>query len=122
MNPIRKSQRKTNNNCPCCGFEVPSNILFCERCGMRIHINQSNNKSTLRSTYIFHNEQDYENAKNAIYYGNHDIYNKLDWYGSSYSYNNECVWVVKLYDDLTQEELEWAVCRIREHRGQYYQD
>ena len=78
-------------------------------------------KTNLRSIYIFILEQDYDNCKSAIWYANRDVYNKLDWYGSSSAYGHDCCWVVKLYDNLTQDELEWVVGRIREHRGQYYQ-
>lgn len=81
----------------------------------------SETKANLRSIYIFLQEQDYNDCKNAIYYGNYDIYNKLDWYGDSSAYGYDCCWVVKLYDNLTQVELEWVVGRIREHGGQYYQ-
>lgn len=78
-------------------------------------------KESLRSIYIFLREQDYNNAKDAIWYGNREIHSKLEWYGHSCSYGYDSAWVVKLYDNLTQEEIEWAVGRIREHGGQYYQ-
>lgn len=78
-------------------------------------------KKCIRSIYVFIAEQDYNNAQNAIRYGNYDIYNKLEWYGKSSAYGYDNTWVVKLYDDLNQEEVEWAVGRIREQNGQYYQ-
>ncbi len=78
-------------------------------------------KANLRSIYVFLREQDYEDFKNKVWYENRDIYNKLDWYGSSGAYRYEKCWVVKLYDDLTAVELEWTVDRIREFHGQYYQ-
>lgn len=78
-------------------------------------------KANLRSIYLFLREQDYESFKSAAWYGNRDVYNKIDWYGDSGAYGYDRCWVVKLYDDLTQEELEWAVGRIREFGGRYYQ-
>lgn len=80
-------------------------------------------KANLRSLYIFYLERDYENAKDAIYYGNRTIYDKLEWYGSWPNINgHDYVWRVDLYDNLTQEELEYAVGRIREHNGLYYKE
>lgn len=80
-------------------------------------------KANLRSRYIFYYERDYENAKEAIYYSNRTIYDKLYWYGDwGYTNGHDHVWRVDLYDDLTQEELEFAVGHIREHNGQYYKD
>ena len=80
-------------------------------------------KANLRSRYIFYFEQDYENAKDAIYYGNRTIYDKLYWYGDwGYTNGHDHAWRVDLYEDLTQEELEYAVGHIREHNGQYYKD
>lgn len=89
--------------------------------------NQFNNghkpKANLRSRYIFYEERDFNNAKNAIYYGNRSIYDKLDWYGSWSNINGrDCVWRVDLFDNLTQDELEYAVGHIREHNGRYYKD
>lgn len=89
--------------------------------------NQYNNravsKANLRSRYIFYYERDYENAKDAIYYGNRTIYDKLYWYGDwGYTNGHDHAWRVDLYDDLTQEELEYAVGHIREHNGLYYKD
>lgn len=80
-------------------------------------------KANLRSRYIFYDERDYENAKDAIYYGNRNIYDKLEWYGDwSNIHGHDYVWRVDLYDNLTQEELEYAVGHIREHNGLYYKD
>ena len=80
-------------------------------------------KANLRSRYIFYFERDYENAKDAIYYGNRTIYDKLYWYGDwGYTNGHDHAWRVDLYDDLTQEELEYAVGHIREHNGLYYKD
>lgn len=109
--------------CPICGGNVIDNELFCSHCGMRASFSSmiSRAKANLRSTYIFHREKDYNDVKDAVWYGNRDIYNKLDWYGDSSAYDYDCVWVIKIYDNLTQEELEWVVGRIREHGGQYYQ-
>ena len=118
---------KSANSCPICGNEVPVSELFCERCGMRIHNHQgyryNNSKANLRSRYIFYNESDYNNAKDAIYYGNRIVYDKLYWYGDWGNTNgHDHAWRVDLYDDLTQEELEYAVGRIREHCGIFYID
>ena len=117
---------KTHTCCPICGSDVFAGELFCEICGMRIHSHQSHksiSKANLRSRYIFYLERDYENAKEAIYYGNRSIYNKLEWYGSWSNINgHDYVWRVDLYDNLTQEELEYAVGHIREHNGLYYKD
>lgn len=45
------------------------------------------------------------------------------WYGDwGYTNGHDHAWRVDLYDDLTQEELEYAVGHIREHNGQYYKD
>lgn len=83
----------------------------------------AHSKVNLRSRYIFYEERDFNNAKDAIYYGNRSIYDKLDWYGSWSNINGrDCVWRVDLFDDLTQDELEYAVGHIREHNGQYYKD
>ena len=80
-------------------------------------------KANLRSRYIFYLERDYDNAKDAIYYGNRIVYNKLEWYGDWTNINgHDHVWRVDLYDNLTQEELEWTVGHIREHNGLYYKD
>ena len=85
--------------------------------------NKYASKANLRSRYIFYIERDYKNAKDAIYYGNRTIYDKLEWYGSWSNINGQdYVWRVDLYDNLTQEELEYAVGHIREHNGQYYKD
>lgn len=78
-------------------------------------------KANLRSTYLFYDERDYNNAKDAIWNGNSQIHNKLYWYGDwGYVNGHDHAWRVDLYDDLTQEELEWVVGHIREHSGQYY--
>lgn len=112
--------------CPICGSDVLVGELFCEKCGMRIHSHQSHksiSKANLRSRYIFYLERDYENAKDAIYYGNRTIYDKLYWYGDwGYTNGHDHAWRVDLYDDLLQEELEYAVGHIREHNGLYYKD
>lgn len=112
--------------CPICGSNVIVGELFCEKCGMRIHSHQYHKyaaKANLRSRYIFYLERDYKNAKDAIYYGNRTIYDKLEWYGSWSNINGyDYVWRVDLYDNLTQEELEYAVGHIREHNGLYYKD
>ena len=112
--------------CPICGSNVIVGELFCEKCGMRIHSHQYHKypaKANLRSRYIFYLERDYKNAKDAIYYGNRTIYDKLEWYGSWSNINgHDYVWRVDLYDNLTQEELEYAVGHIREHNGLYYKD
>ena len=110
--------------CPICGNQVISGVLFCEMCGMRIHNHQCGNsvsKANFRSTYLFYDERDYNNARDAIYGGNSTIYYKLDWRGD-YGYVNghDHAWRVDLFDDLTPEELDWVVGRIREHRGTYY--
>lgn len=85
--------------------------------------NKYASKANLRSRYIFYYERDYENAKDAIYYGNRTIYDKLYWYGDwGYTNGHDHAWRVDLYDDLTQEELEYAVGHIREHNGLYYKD
>lgn len=117
---------KSPDSCPICGSEVPTSDLFCEKCGMRIHNHQGrkyNSKANLRSRYIFYNESDYNNAKDSIYYGNRIVYDKLYWYGDwGYTNGHDHAWRVDLYDDLTQEELEYAVGRIREHCGIFYID
>ena len=117
---------KCGNSCPICGAEVSISELFCEKCGMRIHSHQSHksiSKANLRSRYIFYLERDYENAKDAIYYANRTIYDKLYWYGDwGYTNGHDHAWRVDLYDDLLQEELEFAVGHIREHNGLYYKD
>ncbi len=80
-------------------------------------------KANLRSRYVFYDERDYNNAKDALYYGNRTIYDKLYWYGDwGYTNGHDHAWRVDLYDDLTQEELEFAVGHIREHNGRYYKD
>lgn len=129
---IRINKYKDTHNsesliqCSICGNSVAIGELFCEKCGMRIHSHQcrkSISKANLRSRYIFYLERDYENAKDAIYYGNRTIYDKLYWYGDwGYTNGHDHVWRVDLYDDLTQEELEYAVGHIREHNGLYYKD
>ena len=87
---IRINKYKDTHNsesltqCSICGNSVAIGELFCEKCGMRIHSHQcrkSISKANLRSRYIFYLERDYENAKDAIYYGNRTIYDKLYWYG-----------------------------------------
>lgn len=118
---------KSLTRCPICGSDVSVGELFCEKCGMRIHSHQYNKsvalKANLRSRYIFYSERDYENAKDAIYYGNRTIYDKLYWYGDwGYTNGHDHAWRVDLYDDLTQEELEYAVGHIREHHGLYYKE
>ena len=117
---------KSFTHCPICGSDVFVGELFCEKCGMRIHSHQYHKyaaKANLRSRYIFYFERDYENAKDAIYYGNRTIYDKLYWYGDwGYTNGHDHAWRVDLYDDLTQEELEYAVGHIREHNGLYYKD
>ena len=76
---------KSHTPCPMCGCSVSVGDLFCVKCGMRIHSHQYRksvtSKANLRSIYIFYNERDYENTKDAIYYGNRVVYNKLNWYG-----------------------------------------
>ena len=82
---------KCGKSCPICGAEVSISELFCEKCGMRIHSHQSHksiSKANLSSRYIFYLERDYENAKDAIYYGNRTIYEKLYWYGDWASAQN----------------------------------
>ena len=118
---------KSHTPCPMCGCSVSVGDLFCVKCGMRIHSHQYRksvtSKANLRSIYIFYNERDYENTKDAIYYGNRVVYNKLNWYGDWRNINgHDYVWRVDLYDDLTQEEVEYAVAHIREHHGLYYKD
>lgn len=117
---------KSLTYCPICGSNVIVDELFCDKCGMRIHGHQYHKyaaKANLRSRYIFYFERDYENAKDAIYYGNRTIYDKLYWYGDwGYTNGHDHAWRVDLYDDLTQEELEYAVGHIREHNGLYYKD
>lgn len=123
-NGTHKSESLTS--CPICGSNVIVDELFCEKCGMRIHSHQYHMytaKANLRSRYIFYFERDYNNAKDAIYYGNRTIYDKLYWYGDwGYTNGHDHAWRVDLYEDLTQEELEYAVGHIREHNGQYYKD
>lgn len=70
-----------------------------------------------RSTYLFHNEQDYNNLRDAVYDQNSTLYydsDKVYWYGS---YGGD--WRVDLMEHLTQDELEWVVSSIREHNGHY---
>ena len=79
-------------------------------------------KAELRSIYIFIKEKDYNDVKDAVWYGNREVYNKINWYGDwGYLNGHDHVWRMDLYDDLTQEEVEWTVGHIREHNGQYYQ-
>ena len=125
INRYRVSQTiKSSGSCPICGSKVPSGELFCENCGMRIHSHQYHKyaaKANLRSRYIFYFERDYENAKDAIYWGNRAAYDKLYWYGYWGPTNgHDSAWRVDLYDDLTQEEIEYVVSHMREHNGIYY--
>ena len=79
-------------------------------------------KANRVSVYIFTNQRDYNNVKDAIYHANSTIYYKLDWYGSwlgAAGYDE--VWRVDLNDDLTTNERVWVVGYIREHGGEYYQ-
>lgn len=123
-NGTHKSESLTS--CPICGSNVIVDELFCEKCGMRIHSHQYHMytaKANLRSRYIFYFERDYNNAKDAIYYGNRTIYDKLYWYGDwGYTNGHDHAWRVDLYDDLTQDELEYVVGHIREHNGLYYKE
>ena len=70
--------------------------------------------SEKRSVYEFNDEQDFNDAKNAIY----------DHVSSCY-YNSDKVcfdsyWKrMTIYSDITQEELEQVVSIIREHLGHY---
>ncbi len=135
INRYRVSQTiKSSGSCPICGSKVPSGELFCEKCGMRIHGHswvKGVAKANLRSTYFFYDESDYENAKYAICSVNQIVYEKIIWYGEwtffssderwDCRFGHDVVWRVDLNDDLSQEELEWAVGRIREHTGIYYQ-
>ena len=76
-----------------------------------------------RSTYLFYDEQDYNNLKDTVYDKNSSLYydyDKVYWYGSyGYYDGHERSWRVDLMDRLTQDELEWMVSRIREHNGHY---
>ena len=109
----------SNTICTVCGNLLQPNELFCPICGMRvifkvtnIQQNTSNigNKAERRSTYLFNKEEDYRNAYATIMYGNRSIFNRLSWYD---------YYRVDLFDDLSQEEVEWAVGRIREFNGYY---
>ena len=76
-----------------------------------------------RSTYLFYDEQDYNNLKDTVYDKNSSLYydsDKVYWYGSyGYYDGHDRSWRVDLMDRLTQDELEWMVGRIREHNGHY---
>ena len=76
-----------------------------------------------RSSYLFYDEQDYNNLRDAVYEGNSTLYydpNKVYWYGySGYHDGHDRSWRVDLMDRLTQDELEWIVSHIREHNGHY---
>lgn len=120
--------RSIYNTCPYCGNEVPAEELFCDKCGMRVHESTSPMdhhymKRSLRSSYYFVKEQDYMNCENAIKNTNYEIYKKIEWYGKSGAYGlpQSYAWIVNLYDEMTQQEIEWTVRHIREHGGRYLQ-
>lgn len=73
-----------------------------------------------RSVYEFSNEQDFNDAKDAIYNHVYSCYSNSDklyfngWYGGNYR--------MTIYSDITQDELEQVVSIIREHQGHYIND
>lgn len=71
--------------------------------------------ATLRSTYVFKSEEDYNDAKEHIYRNmSSDYYdsNKIYFYGSYGSYYR-----IDIYSECSDPSLAASI--IREHRGRY---
>lgn len=70
-----------------------------------------------RSVYEFSNEQDFNDAKDAIYsHVSSCYYNSDKLCFDSYYYR------MSIYSDITQDELEQVVSIIREHQGRWVND
>ena len=80
--------------------------------------------ATKRSTYLFSNEEDFNQAKDhlcRLMYEDYNDSDKIYFYGSwgsCYEFNWDECYRIDIYSDCTNTELAASI--FREHRGRFY--
>lgn len=80
--------------------------------------------ATKRSTYLFSNEEDFNQAKDHLYRLMYDDYSDSDkiyfygWWGSCSEFNWDECYRIDIYSDCTNPEFAASI--FREHRGRFY--
>lgn len=82
--------------------------------------------ATKRSTYVFKNEEDFQDAKNHLYRELYHDYNDSDklyfygYWGSCHRFDWEDCYKIEIWSDCSNPILAASI--IKEHGGRYYDE